>query len=53
MDKCINVKHPEFIELAKQSGMNPLILKSKIGVWQEKNNSDDFPTLAELGIGQA
>ena len=50
MDKCINTKHPEFIKLAKQVNMNPLILKSKIGVWQEKNNSDDFPTLEELGI---
>ena len=49
MDKCINTKHPEFIKLAKQVNMNPLILKSKIGVWQEKNNSDDFPTLEELG----
>ena len=52
MDKCINTKHPEFIELAKQVNMNPLVLKSKIGVWQEKNNSDDFPTLEELGIVQ-
>jgi len=52
MDKCINTKHPEFIELAKQANMNPLVLKSKIGVWQEKNNSDDFPTLEELRIGQ-
>ena len=52
MDKCINTKHPEFIKLAEQANINPLILKSKVGVWQEKNNSDDFPTLAELGIGQ-
>ena len=52
MDKCINTKHPEFIKLAKQANMNPLVLKSKIGVWQEKNNSDDFPTLEELGIVQ-
>ena len=52
MDKCINTEHPEFIKLAKQANMNPLVLKSKIGVWQEKNNSDDFPTLEELGIVQ-
>lgn len=48
MDKCINTKHPEFIELAKQANMNPLVLKSKIGVWQERNNSDEFPTLEEI-----
>jgi len=52
MDKCINTKHPEFIKLAEQANINPLILKSKVGVWQEKNNSDDFPTLEELRIGQ-
>jgi hypothetical protein len=51
MDKCINTKHPEFIKLAEQANINPLILKSKVGVWQEKNNSDDFPTLQELGLG--
>ena len=52
MNKCINVGHPEFKKLVEQSKMNPLVLKSKVGVWQEKNNSDDFPTLEELGIGQ-
>ena len=52
MDKCINTEHPEFIKLAEQANINPLILKSKVGVWQEKNNSDDFPTLEELRIVQ-
>ena len=52
MNKCININHPEFKKLVEESKMNPLILKSKVGVWQEKNNSDDFPTLEELGIVQ-
>jgi hypothetical protein len=52
MDRCINISHPEFKELVRQSNINPLILKSKVGVWQEKNNTDKFPTLEELGIGQ-
>lgn len=50
MDSCINIKHPEFVSLAKQSNINPLILKSKVGVWQEQNNTNRFPTLKELGI---
>ncbi len=48
MDKCVNTSHLEFKKLVEQSKMNPLVLKSKIGVWQEKNNSDDFPTIEEL-----
>lgn len=50
MDRCININHPEFIALAKAANINPLILKSKVGVWQEKNGSDRFPTLEELNI---
>jgi hypothetical protein len=50
MDRCINISHPEFKELVRQSNINPLILKSKVGVWQEKNNTDKFPTLEQLGV---
>lgn len=48
MNKCININHPEFKKLVEESKMNPLILKSKVGVWQEKNDTYDFPTLEEL-----
>jgi len=48
MNKCINVGHPEFKKLVEQSKMNPLVLKSKVGVWQEMNNTDDFPSIEEL-----
>lgn len=50
MDKCINISHKDFQELVRQSNINPLILKSKVGVWQEANNSDEFPTIEQLGI---
>lgn len=48
IDRCVNVNHPEFKKLVEESKMNPLVLKSKIGVWQEYNNTDAFPSLKEI-----
>lgn len=48
MNKCININHPEFKKLVEESKMNPLVLKSKVGVWQEKNDTDEFPSMEEL-----
>lgn len=50
MSKCVNIKHPEFIELQKQVGINPLVLSAKVGVWMEENNQDRFPTKEELKL---
>ena len=52
MNKCINISHPNFLALAREANMNPLILKSKVGVWQENNNTDALPTLEELNKGR-
>lgn len=51
MGKCINLSHPEFKNLVETSGLDPLILASKIKTyWEKTNNTDIFPTLEELGL---
>ena len=50
MLKCVNINHPQFKNLVKITGMKVGILSAKIGAWQEKNNTDSFPTLEELGM---
>ena len=48
MSYCININHPEYIQLLQNSNLKPAVLKAKIGVWMEENNSTDFPTLEQL-----
>lgn len=47
---CINERNPEFIALANKSVQPNDVLKAKISIWQEENNTDKFPTLKQLGI---
>lgn len=48
MANCINKNLPEFKTLQEQTGINPYILAAKIAIWQEKNNSNEFPTIKDL-----
>lgn len=50
MAQCININHPEYSKLLTQSGLSSMQLSAKMGVWMEKNNSDEWPTLEQLGI---
>ena len=50
MSYCINVNHPEYLELLETSNLKPALLKAKIAVWMQENNSTDFPTLEELNV---
>jgi hypothetical protein len=50
MAKCININHPEFKKLASKSGIHPAILAAEMGVWMEKNNTDEWPRLEQLDI---
>ena len=50
MALCINTKHPDYIKLENSTSISPAILKAKISIWQDQNNTDDFPTLKQLGI---
>jgi hypothetical protein len=47
-NRCINLGHPEFKELLSQSQLDPISLAADISIWQDKNNSDLFPTLDQL-----
>lgn len=46
--KCVNKSSKEFKELQKVTGMGSHALATRIGSWQEKNNSDLFPSYNEL-----
>lgn len=48
MPHCINKSNPLYKSLLEQSNLKEPILDSYIMVWQDKNNSDSFPTLGEL-----
>jgi len=50
MAKCININHPEFKKLASESGIHPAILAAQMGVWMEKNNTDEWPRLEQLNV---
>jgi len=47
---CINERNSEFIALAEKSAQPNDVLKAKISIWQEENNTDKFPTLKQIGI---
>ena len=48
MAKCINITHPDFVSLVNQSNLDALQLSAKMGVWMEKNDTDEWPTLNQL-----
>lgn len=50
MATCVNIKHPEFINLLEESGLSEGVLSAKMGVWMEENNTELFPKLKDLGI---
>jgi hypothetical protein len=48
MAHCVNRSSQEFIALAEQSNINPIILAAKVSLWQEENGLDNFPTLGDV-----
>lgn len=50
MAHCVNRSSEEFIALAEQSKINPIILAAKISLWQEGNGLDNFPNLDDIEI---
>lgn len=48
MAKCININHPDFKKLVSESDIHSAILAAQMGVWMEKNNTDNWPTLEQL-----
>ena len=49
MTHCININHPDYIDLLNESGLHEDILKAKIAVWMKENSTDKIPTFDELG----
>lgn len=48
MAHCVNRSSQEFIALAEQSNINPIILAAKVSLWQEVNGLDNFPVLSDV-----
>jgi hypothetical protein len=48
MAHCVNRSSLEFIALAEQSTINPIILAAKISLWQEINGLDKFPSIKDI-----
>lgn len=46
--KCINKSHPEYISLLENNPYPVPLLDAKISIWQDQNNTDEFPTLNQL-----
>jgi len=52
MDKrCINHNSIQVKELSEELGLKPIIVAAKIAVWQDKNNTYDFPSANDLVEG--
>ena len=45
---CINTSSKEYIELLEQSKLNPLILKARISIFQDKNGLDSYPRVEDV-----
>lgn len=50
MAHCININHPDYIDLRQETGLHEDVLKAKIAIWMEENGNDRFPSSDELGI---
>jgi len=48
MNRCVNINHPEFKELLNQSKLDPISLAADVSIWQDRNDTDLFPTLNQL-----
>jgi len=48
MKHCINIRLKEFQALTEQTNMHPMVLAAKMGVYMEKNNTTEWPTLEQI-----
>lgn len=49
MANCVNKNHPDIISISEQYNEPVSIVAAKIGVWQEDNGLDKWPTPSDLG----
>jgi hypothetical protein len=45
---CININDSKYKELLEQTKLNPLILKARISIFQDKNGLESFPKLEDV-----
>jgi len=48
MAHCINLSHPDFIKMASQVDIPAIELAARIGIWQDENDTYDFPKLEDI-----
>jgi len=41
MANCININHPEFLQMVRDSGLSRADLCAHIGIWMRNNNSEN------------
>lgn len=46
--KCINKSHPDYIALLDNNPYPIPLLDAKISIWQDQNDTDEFPSLEQL-----
>lgn len=47
---CINFNHPDIIKMAEQTGLPKSIIAIKAGSWMRDLDTDNFPTIKDLGL---
>ena len=47
---CINISHPRFTYLKRQTGLPEGFLKARAAAWAEENDTETIPTAQELGL---
>lgn len=50
MEKCINIKHPDFLRLLELGETDALQLSARIAIWMQENKTENWPTLGQLRI---
>ena len=45
---CINIGSPEFKKLVEETNSDPLELAANISLWQDSNNTDEFPSVNQV-----
>jgi hypothetical protein len=48
MADCVNINSKEFKELRRQTNLSDKVLAGKIGVWQDKNGKENYPTKDDI-----
>jgi len=48
MKHCVNIQSIAFKTLVNESETHPIMLAAKMGVWMDRNNTDEWPNLDQL-----